>query len=252
MRRITRIVSFLIITLVVSSSAIASERKISDSKAKLIRELLEVTDAKEGTADAIIDILGGRLGLPLPSEEVREEFRENPRSTEITEETQLELYDRYFTEPQLRDLITFFKTETGEHYVEVARKISAEARKNLRAAASRYMTDAAERTRANRTRNDFRGLGLALKAYFAEHGSYSKAKNADELAGLLSPKYTPAVPNRDAWGHSIQYQVSADCQHYRLMSAGTDGKFAAEQEKGDDIFYGDGRFIHGGDPSYPQ
>jgi len=254
MRRITRTSLFLTIALLVSSTAFTAQQKITASKAKLIRQFLEVADAREGTADAFIDILGGRLGLPMAPEGTRGEVREGPEMAEMAEETQLELYDRYFTEKELRNLISFFKTETGQHYVQVARKIAAETRKNLQASTERYLAETKERNLANRTRNDFRGLGFALKAYFADHNSYPRAQSEDELAGLLSPKYIASVPKQDAWGHSIQYHVSGDGQHYRIVSAGTDGKFSpeSEQEQGDDIVFSDGQFLHGGDPNYPQ
>ncbi len=250
MRRIHS--AIFIITLLVSSNGFGAE--IAASKAALIRELLKVTDAKEGTADAFIDILGGRLGLPMAPERTRGEVRESPEMAEMAEETQLEVYDRYFTEQQLRDLITFFNTPTGEHYVQVARTIAAETRKNLQASTERYLAETNERNRANRTRNDFRGLGFALKSYFANHKSYPKTQSVDGLSAMLVPKYIAAVPKQDAWGHLIQYYVSDDGQHYRIVSAGTDGKFAPESEltQSDDIVYYDGRFVHGGDPNYPQ
>ena len=252
MRKINRMM--MMVGLLAVSTAFSAEQKIAPSKAALIREFLKVTDAREGTADAFIDILGGRLGLPMAPEETRGEVRAGEEMTEMAEETQLELYDRYFTEKELRDLIAFFKTDTGQHYVQVARKIAVETRKNLRASTERYLIETKERNLANRTRNDFRGLGFALKAYFADHGNYPKAQGLDELAGLLSPKYLATVASYDAWGRMIQYQVTDDGQHYRIVSAGTDGKFAlpSEQEQSDDIVYSDGRFVHGGDPNYPQ
>ena len=36
----------------------------------------------------------------------------------------MDLYDRYFTEKQLRDLVAFFKSDTGQRYVTVARELS--------------------------------------------------------------------------------------------------------------------------------
>src|SRR5437667_10623584 len=111
MRRIHSAV--LIITLLVSSTAFGVGQKIAASKAALIREFLKLTDAKEATADAFIDILGGRLGLPIAPEKHRGEVRESPEMAEMAEDTQLEVYDRYFPEPTLRELITSSKTPNG-------------------------------------------------------------------------------------------------------------------------------------------
>ncbi len=229
----------LLVVLLVASSAGAAQRQISPAKKKLIRQLLEVTDAQEGTADAIIDILGGRLGLPIASEEQRGEVREGKQVAAIAEETQISVYDRHFTEKQLRDLITFFKTKSGRHYVEVAREIAAETRKNLRAATTQNLDKSAEAARDARTRNDLQLLGLALSAYFGEQKSFPKAQSIADLATLLTPKYAPTVPQQDAWGHVFRYEVSPDGQHYRIVSAGRDGNF----ESSDDIVFGDGRFL---------
>jgi hypothetical protein len=237
MPRIIRNVLLLLMASLVATTTIAAERKISPAKKKLIRELLEVTDAPEGAADAIIDILGGRLGLPIATEEQRGEVREGKQVAAIAEETQLELYDRYFTEKQLRDLVTFFKTKTGQRYVEVAREIAAETRKNLRAATAKRLSETAESGRGDRTRNDLQLLGLALSAYFADQSRFPKAASISELASLLTPKYAPAVPQQDAWGRALRYETSADGQHYQIASAGVDGKFGTD----DDIVFSDGR-----------
>lgn len=237
MQRIARKLLFLLAALLIASTTPAAERQISPKKQKLIRELLELTDAPEGAADAIIDILGGRLGLPLASEEARGETREGKQVAVIAEETQMEVYDRHFTEKQLRDLIAFFKTKSGQHFVEVARQMAAETRKNLRAETDRRLTQTAEKARADRTRNDIRTLGLGLSAYFAEQGRYPNAQNMQELTSLLAPKYVPVVPQEDAWGHPLRYEVSADGQHYRVISAGSDGKLSSS----DDIVFSDGR-----------
>jgi Uncharacterized protein conserved in bacteria (DUF2059)/Type II secretion system (T2SS), protein G len=227
----------LLTALLIASTASAAEPNIYPKKQKLIRELLELTDAPKGAADAIIDILGGRLGLPIAPEEARGEVREGKQVAAIAEETQMEIYDRYFTEKQLRDLITFFKTKTGQRYVEVARKMAAETRKNLRVETERRLNETAEKGRADRTRNDLQTLGLALSAYFADHAAYPKAQSIGDVASLLVPKYAPTIPQQDAWGHPLSYEVSADGQHYRVISAGTDGKLTT----GDDIVFRDGR-----------
>jgi hypothetical protein len=235
--RIEGLTPLLLIVLLIASSAAAAQRQIAPAKKKLIRELLEVTDAPEGAADAIIDILGGRLGLPIAKEEQRGEVREGKQVAVIAEETQLEVYDRYFTEKQLRDLITFFKTKTGQRYVEVAREMAVETRKNLRETASKRLSETAQAALADRTRNDLQLLGLTLSAYFADQSSFPKAQSIGELASSLIPKYAPTVPQQDGWGHAFRYEISADGQHYRITSAGLDGKFDTD----DDIVFSDGR-----------
>ena len=245
-----------------SDAAIAADRAIPAAKRKLIDQLLEFTQAQEGTADAILDILGGRLGLPLPTEEMRGEAREGEEMGKYAEETQAVLYDRYFTQKQLRDLVTFFKSDTGQQYVKVARQMAIESRKNIQALTTKQLGEAAERSKAERTRSDIRALGAALKRYLAEHNTDPQAQSFDELVTLLSPNYMQVIPKRDGWGRPYTYSFSADGQHYRIASAGADGTLttasaafsAATDDKlyGDDIVYIDGRFVHGGDPVYGQ
>jgi hypothetical protein len=120
-----RVICAVLLALMPVLTAAAAERKIPAAKQKLILQLFEVTDANDNTTDAIIDILGGRLGVPPIPEEQRAEMREEGETMQqITEQTQMAIYDRYFSEKQLRDLIAFFKTDTGRHYVDVARKMA--------------------------------------------------------------------------------------------------------------------------------
>jgi Type II secretion system (T2SS), protein G/Uncharacterized protein conserved in bacteria (DUF2059) len=256
------VLPLLIAFLIGSDAALAADRTIPAAKKKLIEQLLELTRAQEGTADAILDILGGRLGIPLPPEEMRGEAREGEEMGKFAEETQAAVYDRYFTQKQLRDLVTFFKSDTGQQYVKVARRVAIESRKNIQAATTKQLKEAAERSRATRTRNDVHSFGVAIETYKTENNHYPNAQNIDELAPILSPKYMASVPMLDAWGRSFQYQISPDGNHYRIVSAGVDGKvesvsgaFAAvsnDKLYGDDIVYLDGRFVHGGDPVYGQ
>lgn len=258
-----RVICAALLALTPVLTVAAAERKIPAAKKKLILQLFEVTDAKGGTTDTIIDILGGRLGVPpIPEEQRREVREEGKEMQEITEQTQMAIYDRYFTEKQLRDLIAFFKTDTGRHYVEVARKMAIETRANLRAAATMKVQESEQEQRSLRTRNQLRGFGIALNAYFTDNKAYPLGKSIDDLAAALAPKYMFNVPREDAWGRMFQYEASADGQHYRIVSGGSDGKFSSasaslqpaadDNSYGDDIVFIDGKFVHGGDPVYKQ
>ncbi len=50
------------------------------------------------------------------------------------------------------------------------------------------------------------------------------AQTLDRLLPILDSKYHDALRQRDAWGRRLLYGVSADRQHYTLMSLGNDGK----------------------------
>ncbi|PYQ31437.1 MAG: hypothetical protein DMF57_14710 [Acidobacteria bacterium] len=258
-----RVIYAVLLALMPVLTAAAAEPRIPAAKKKLILKLFEVTDAKDNTTDAIIDILGGRLGVPPIPEDQRAEMREEGEEMQqVTEQTQMAVYDRYFTEKQLRDLIAFFKTDTGRHYVEVARKMAIETRTNLRAAATMKVQESEQEQRAARTRNQLRAFGAALAAYRADNKSYPPGKNIDDLAAALAPKYMFNVPREDAWGRMFQYEGSGDGQHYRIVSSGIDGKIASASASlqtaadansyGDDLVFIDGKFVHGGDPVYKQ
>ena len=236
MRRAVLLMLFAV--LMGSDAAIAADRAIPAAKRKLIDQLLEFTQAQEGTADAILDILGGRLSLPLPTEEMRGEAREGEEMGKYAEETQAVLYDRYFTQKQLRDLVTFFKSDTGQQYVKVARQMAIESRKNIQALTTKQLGEAAERSKAERTRTS---PPVPLRE--TQHRSPSP-----ELRRTSSARYL--------------WRAAPRGQHYRIASAGADGTLttasaafsAATDDKlyGDDIVYIDGRFVHGGDPVYGQ
>jgi hypothetical protein len=256
MKWATAIVVALCASAVLAEGTAGSEKEIPPAKRELIRELLEVTEAAEGTADAVLDILAERLGVPPLPDALRGEVRESRHMPDIAERTQLALYDRYFTEQQLRDLIAFFKSDTGRHYVEVSRELAAETRKNLQAEVTRQLEESTQRENIVRARADIQSLGRALEAYRADHKAYPKAGDIDKLSALLSPQYMMIVPKRDRWGRAFAYAVSADGLHYRIIGLGPDGKLEMSSSRfnlapsevayGDDIVYADGVFVHGG------
>lgn len=233
-----RMIRTIAIGLCLAGATSLANAAVEPSKEKLIRELLTVTGARNGTADVLLDILGGRLGLP-PQE-----------NRPASDASQIELYDRYFAESELRGMIDFFRTGTGQHFIDVAPKIAAAARRNLQTTTDRYVAETKQHDLAHRTRNDFRGLGFALKAYFQDRKSFPETKTMGGLAAALVPKYAAAVPSTDVWGRPIRYSVSEDGQHYRLMSAGPDGKFAGRSQlkRSDDIVFSDRGFLQGDDP----
>ena len=219
-----RMVRSIFIALIGFSMVSTAHPAVTASKEKLIRELLALTHA-DTTPDAVLDILGGRLGLP-------------PLTGAQGKANQIEIYDRYFAEQDLRELIDFFKTSAGQRFAAVAPKIAAEARKNLKASTGRYIAETKQRDQAHKTRNEFRGAGFALKAYYADHKSYPDAR-------------IEAVPAQDAWGRAVEYRISEDRQHFRIVSAGADGKLArgTDLKRSDDIVFTDTGFIQGDDPT---
>jgi uncharacterized protein len=57
---------------------------------------------------------------------LRAEFPKRINLGEILEIVTLEVYDKFFTEAELKDLIAFYKTPTGQKFIKILPQISAE------------------------------------------------------------------------------------------------------------------------------
>jgi uncharacterized protein len=57
---------------------------------------------------------------------LRAEFPKRINMGEILEIVTLEVYDKYFTEAEVKDLIAFYKTPTGQKFIKILPQISAE------------------------------------------------------------------------------------------------------------------------------
>ena len=138
--------------------------KISPEKRALIGELLEVTDAKKNALavfNAMLDenekqmpdiVWQGLLSqkelqeldaeaqdalrkeLTAESERmnkrVRELFSAGIDMAHVIEDVSIDLYDKYFTEDEIKDLIVFYKSHTGRKTTEVLPKMFAESMTN--------------------------------------------------------------------------------------------------------------------------
>ena len=76
-----------------------------------------------------------------------------------------------------------------------------------------------------RTMGDMRSVATALESYSIPNGAYPVASSIAELAPLLEPTYTKALPREDGWGRPIE--VQSDGTSYALASRGGDGLWAA-------------------------
>jgi hypothetical protein len=118
--------------------------------------------------------------------------------------------------------------------------------------------DALQHTKQKRAAADLRKMGVAIEAYRAAHQGLPEAVDVDSLARLLGEA---AVVRLDPWKHPYRYACWPDdpemhgCSHYRIASAGSDGKFSDPELRAYDgpeytcagytcdIVYGDGRFV---------
>jgi len=138
--------------------------KISPEKRALISELLEVTEAKKNALavfNAMLDenerqmpdivwqgILNQKELQELDAEarealrkellaeserlnrRVRELFSAGIDMARVVEDVSVDLYDKYFTEDEIKDLIAFYKSHTGKKTTEVLPKMFAESMTN--------------------------------------------------------------------------------------------------------------------------
>lgn len=136
-------------------------QNVSPEKLALIRELLELANAK-GTVDAILKAEAQQLEKDLPElawqaaanmpalkslnptereafhqeviassisagRKMDELLREKIDFGKLVEDISVELYDKYFTEAELRDLVAFNKSSTGKKVIETMPKLFAES-----------------------------------------------------------------------------------------------------------------------------
>ena len=78
----------------------------------------------------------------------------------------------------------------------------------------------------DKTLANVRSLATVIEAYAVDHGHYPQVSTYEELETLLVPRYL--VVNEaivDDWNSSYLYLISSEGCHYRVISAGADGRF---------------------------
>jgi general secretion pathway protein G len=123
--------------------------------------------------------------------------------------------------------------------------------------------DALQKAKQKRAVQELQTIGQTVEAYRIEHGATPEASDMEALASALS---APTLPRVDPWKHPYRYGCwqeasTAGCDHYRLVSGGSDGIFEHDDlsayarggferyEYKRDIVFGDGEFIAG--PGFP-
>jgi len=143
--------------IVFSSLVAAAQTAPNPEKLALIKEFLVVTNAKKMAADSSEMMLGlqasetqkmidtlidedeslspemkadvrkiAEASAGKSTARVREFFSKRMNLGELIEEVSIPVYDKHFTEQQMRDLITFYKTPTGKRMIEVTPQLTME------------------------------------------------------------------------------------------------------------------------------
>ena len=128
-----------------------AEEEISPRKEKLIKELIEVTEVGK-QAEKIMNMMFAQMEknssqmipMLLKGEELEKFKKEGKESTtrflkryrelfkeidfgQLTEQIYFPLYDKYFTENELKDMIGFYKSPTGKKFVKVTPQLTLDA-----------------------------------------------------------------------------------------------------------------------------
>ncbi len=157
----TLLLTFSIFSVRAQDPASTPAQSISPEKQALIRELLELASSKK-TIDAMLKAQAEQMEKQLPDivwqavsgmkelesltpaqrEEVRlkvvsstlragqrmfELLQEKIDFNKLVEDISLPLYDKYFTENELSDLVVFYKSATGKKIIEVMPALVAES-----------------------------------------------------------------------------------------------------------------------------
>jgi hypothetical protein len=144
--------------LLACSQQIAAQEGSSKTKQELIRELLVVTEARNN-AIKMMDSIVGEMNKQYPqmvermtdadpdltpaqrqkakktlsenqarfSNQLMERIKQRVDIGRIMEGISYSLYDKYFTEDELKDLISFYKTPTGKKTLSVLPQLFAES-----------------------------------------------------------------------------------------------------------------------------
>lgn len=226
-----------------------SEGDSDSRKRALIVELLEVTmfgSTMKATAGALLDQIekreiaraeaSGALSNDVEeTKRLRALLREEVSAIDfsaVMKEAAIRIYSKHYTERELAELVAFYRTPTGRKSIEVLPEVlrdSAEAGgQSLQPLVDEAVSRALQRRRAERepwwaVMEQMREISRAVQAYANAAGD-SKYPPGDyeSLRRQLVPTYTAATPAVDAWGTPFAYVRSANGDHYRIVSAGSD------------------------------
>ncbi len=117
---------------------------------------------------------------------------------------------------------------------------------------------ALQNSKQMRSLGDLKQLGAAIEMYRTEKGYYPKYKT---FQSLLTDRefqgyFNSRIPQKDGWGNLFLYTISESGDHYYLASAGKDGKYEGNDQRGSyfltsmnafnrDVIYSNGEFVYG-------
>lgn len=248
-------------------------------KKRLIAELMEVIDVKRLTQASFEVMLGNMQRMAMQGVENDEEAKAAMKAEQarmdafrdrlytrldyakLTDDVYAPMFDKQFTNDELRQLIEFFKTKTGQKMAAMLSEFGIGALMHGNAIIQEAaQSTAAEMQKEENAKHPWRGtmadmrmLATALEARATDENEYPTV-SLEELEPLLSPVYIRTMPKTDAWGTPFLYIGTGE--RYRIVSAGADKRFewnARQMETVEqprvmdnldaDIIFSDGQFI---------
>jgi hypothetical protein len=224
------------------------------------KQALEGAEARGGHPEDVAE--AKELFVAIRAEVAKIEF------AKLMRETYVEIYAKYFSPREVRELLAFYATPTGKKSLEVMSSLvkdGAEAggrilSPEIEQAMARAMEIHAKKYPWRRTMSDMRSIASAVEAYAIDNDEYPLVGDYAALEPLLVPDYMTELPMEDMWGHAYAYTVSPDGQQYRVVSAGSDSIFDWDSRRiakaadepvpvryrdrlEDDFIYADGQFV---------
>lgn len=190
---------------------------------------------------------------------------------ELVREVSVPVFERYYSEADLRALIAFSKTPTGQKQIENQARMGVEIQNATQKALLPVMgaiidelqkegeEDESRANPAKMAMADIRTIATVVEAYAVDEERYPSAVTISALASLVEPTYVQKLPQKDPWGEEYVYLVNATRSRYRIVSGGSDrsidgssrviaaasadGEGRANRSTDDDIVYQEGRFV---------
>lgn len=223
-------------------------------KRAAIVELLTLIDIRTIAADAL-----SRTPQNEKDREIRKRLAESLDTNRLAE-LYLPYFEEAFTEPELQQLLAFFKTPAGGKSLQLFKSVYSPQLTETLLSGHQARTIAEQIDRetgdpAMVTMQRMRELAAATESYATDYNVYPTG-NFAALRPLLEPVYIRQVPVADGWGNEFFYV--SDGTRYRFASAGADGRFqwdsrtlspdgagAIEQTESPefDIVFEDGNFV---------
>ena len=193
--------------------------------------------AQESTAVAeellrLIDVKA-IAGFALASSQCDDNDRElrSRLANQLDETMLLAMYGRFLSDrysvSELRQMIAFFKTDAGQHSLEVLSTlgsfgIETDLLHSTLAEEIRAQIEKESNDPVRITMSDLQTLAMAIESYATDTNEYPRT-DIHGLPRVLSPVYIKEVLMKDGWGNTFFYDSSGE--RYRLVSAGADGQF---------------------------